>query len=63
MLGWRDTKVTYLLKAEDTGTRLTVRQDGFANLGNGAAQHTDGWQRFLGFPQLHFAGLKIPHAA
>ena len=56
MLGWRDTKVTYLLKAEDTGTRLTVRQDGFANLGNGAAQHTDGWQLFLRLLQSYFAG-------
>ncbi len=63
LLGWRDTKVTYLLKAESHGTRLTVRQDGFANLGTGAEQHVEGWERFLRFLTNHFQRIRHASAA
>ena len=51
LLGWRDTKVTYLLSPAGSDTRLTIRQDGFAKLGDAADKHVEGWERFLGFLQ------------
>ena len=63
MLGWRDTRVTYQLKAESAGTRLTVRQDGFAHLGAGAEQHAEGWERFLQFLQSYLPGATASAAA
>lgn len=63
LLGWRDTKVTYRLKAERSGSRLIVRQDGFAHLGSGAEQHADGWERFLEFLITYFQKTRPSAAA
>jgi uncharacterized protein YndB with AHSA1/START domain len=49
LLGWRDTTVTYLLDPIATGTRVTVRHDGFAGMGSAAEEHTQGWERVLGW--------------
>lgn len=46
-LGRRDTVVTYLLDPTSTGTRITVRQDGFAGLRGPADHHAEGWEGFL----------------
>jgi uncharacterized protein YndB with AHSA1/START domain len=56
LLGWRDTTVTYRLDPLATGTRMTVRHDGFASTGAAAAQHAEGWERFLGFLQTYLNG-------
>lgn len=46
-LGRRDTTVTYLLDATPSGTRVTVRQDGFAGMRQPAEHHVEGWEGFL----------------
>jgi uncharacterized protein YndB with AHSA1/START domain len=48
-LGRRDTTVVYRLDRMPSGTRLTVRHDGFCGLKASADQHVLGWERFLGF--------------
>ncbi len=48
-LGWVDTIVTYCLDRTATGTRLTVRHDGFAGRREAANEHVAGWERFLGW--------------
>ena len=53
-LGWRDTKVTYLLKAVEEGSRLTIRHDGFAGVEDAAQGHVIGWERLLLWLQGYF---------
>jgi uncharacterized protein YndB with AHSA1/START domain len=48
-LGRRETTVTYLLDTIDGGTRVTVRQDGFAGLRGPAEHHVEGWENFLNY--------------
>jgi uncharacterized protein YndB with AHSA1/START domain len=45
--GRRETTVTYLLGAIAGGTRVTVRQDGFAGFRGPADHHAEGWEGFL----------------
>jgi uncharacterized protein YndB with AHSA1/START domain len=47
-LGRRETTVTYLCDPIATGTRLTVRHDGFG-LRAPAEEHAVGWERVLGW--------------
>ncbi len=49
VLGRRPTQVTYLCDAIPTGTRVTVRHDGFAGLREIADLHAAGWERVLGW--------------
>ena len=49
VLGDRDTTVTYLLEPIESGTRVTVRHDGFSGLLEPAKMHAEGWQRVLGW--------------
>jgi len=46
-LGRRETIVTYRLDSISTGTRVTVRHDGFDGLLIAANHHADGWVSFL----------------
>ena len=48
-LGRRDTTVTYRIDPISTGSRITVRQDGFAGLRVAADHHAEGWVGFLGY--------------
>jgi uncharacterized protein YndB with AHSA1/START domain len=45
-LGRRSTTVTYLCDPIETGTRVTVRHEGFGN-SQAAAEHAFGWERAL----------------
>ncbi|WP_426668726.1 SRPBCC family protein [Mucilaginibacter sp. McL0603] len=47
VLGRRDTRVTYLIDPIDSGTRLTVRHEGFIGCNQAAYDHTEGWERYL----------------
>jgi uncharacterized protein YndB with AHSA1/START domain len=47
VLGRRDTKVTYLVDPIDSGTRLTVRHEGFIGCNQAAYDHAEGWERYL----------------
>ncbi len=48
-LGMRVTTITYLLDAIPTGTRITVRHEGFGGCAAAAYEHADGWERVLGW--------------
>jgi uncharacterized protein YndB with AHSA1/START domain len=49
VLGQRVTTVTYLLDPIETGTRVTIRHEGFAGLRVPAELHAEGWERVLGW--------------
>lgn len=53
ILGRRSTRVIYLCDAISTGTRVTVRHDGFNGLREPAEQHAFGWERVLGWLQVY----------
>jgi uncharacterized protein YndB with AHSA1/START domain len=43
------TTVTYRLEATATGTRVTLRHEGFADRAASCAGHAEGWERVLGW--------------
>ena len=47
------TKVTYLLDATPTGTRVTLRHEGFGARAEACAQHGAGWELVLGWLAGH----------
>src|SRR5260221_172583 len=49
VLGQRETTVTYRCDPIATGTRVTVRHEGFVGLREPADQHVEGWERVLGW--------------
>ena len=49
LLGRRETTVAFRLTPLETGTRVTVRHDGFSGLLQAAEEHAAGWIRFLGW--------------
>jgi uncharacterized protein YndB with AHSA1/START domain len=49
VLGRRATTVTYICDPIPTGTRITVRHEGFAGLRETADLHAFGWERMLGW--------------
>ncbi|GEM_PF-290945 len=53
--GRRDTTVTYQLTAIPGGTRVTVRQDGFAGFPGAADHHAGGWEGFLKYLAAYVA--------
>lgn len=55
-LGRRDTTVTYRIDPISTGSRITVRQDGFAGLRTAADHHADGWVGFLEYLATYLNG-------
>jgi uncharacterized protein YndB with AHSA1/START domain len=54
-LGRRETKVTYRCDPLATGTRLTVRHEGFAGFSQAADEHADGWERVLRWLDVYSA--------
>jgi len=56
--GRRDTTVTYLMDPIANGTRVTVRQDGFAGFREPANHHVEGWKGFLTYLELYVRGSK-----
>jgi uncharacterized protein YndB with AHSA1/START domain len=52
-LGQRETTVTYIFDPISTGTRVTVRHEGFTGLREAAEQHAEGWERVLGWLATH----------
>jgi uncharacterized protein YndB with AHSA1/START domain len=49
------TTVSYRLQAIETGTRLTLRHSGFGDRVSACEDHTQGWERVLGWLRGHFA--------
>jgi uncharacterized protein YndB with AHSA1/START domain len=55
-----ETRVTYLLEALETGTRLTLRHEGFANRVPACRAHTQGWTRVLGWLEADLRPAPAP---
>jgi len=47
VLGMRETTITYRFEPITTGTRITVRHEGFEGCGEAALIHAAGWERVL----------------
>jgi uncharacterized protein YndB with AHSA1/START domain len=51
VLGRRPTTIAYLLEPTPTGTRVTVRHEGFVGAPDAALIHADGWKHVLNWLQ------------
>jgi uncharacterized protein YndB with AHSA1/START domain len=49
LLGTRETTITYRLDPIETGTRVTVRDEGFIGRGGAALGNAEHWERVLGW--------------
>jgi uncharacterized protein YndB with AHSA1/START domain len=47
--GGNTTTLTYLIEATDSGSRVTVRHEGFADRADSCRGHGEGWVRVLGW--------------
>jgi len=54
------TKVTYTLDATKTGTRLTLRHEGFGRRTESCQSHCSGWEMVLGWLDAHVAETAAP---
>jgi uncharacterized protein YndB with AHSA1/START domain len=52
-MGGAVTTITYHLDAVESGTRVTVRHDGFAGRKEPALEHADGWESVLGWLEAY----------
>jgi uncharacterized protein YndB with AHSA1/START domain len=52
--GDNQTRVSYRLEPTATGTRVTLRHEGFADRAQVCEGHTQGWERVLGFLESYF---------
>lgn len=53
--GGRPTTVTFVLDTVDSGTRVTLRHEGFAGQAESCASHASGWEMVLGWLDAHAA--------
>lgn len=53
--GGQVTTVTYRLQPIESGTRITLRHEGFAGRPESARNHTSGWERVLNWLAAHTA--------
>lgn len=51
-----ETKVTFTLEDTPSGTRLTLRHEGFAARAQACASHARGWERVLVWLDAHLQG-------
>ncbi len=63
LLGGRETTVTYRLDPIATGTRVTVRHEGFAGRSAAADEHAEGWERVLGWLDAYMRPDSAPAVA
>jgi len=49
LLGSKPTTITYNIKETESGSRLTVRHEGFKGFEAAANQHAEHWERVLGW--------------
>jgi uncharacterized protein YndB with AHSA1/START domain len=54
------TRVTFRLDATATGTRVTVRHDGFGDRADACSQHTSGWELVLSWLTDHVMPAAAP---
>jgi len=51
----RETRVTYRLEPTPTGTRVTLRHEGFGARAEACNGHTQGWEKVLGYLESYLA--------
>jgi uncharacterized protein YndB with AHSA1/START domain len=61
--GGHVTTLTYRLEPTATGTRVTVRHEGFAGRPEACQSHTDGWELVLGWLARHLTPVAPPSPA
>src|SRR5258706_11643270 len=54
LLGRKPTTITYNIKEMESGSRLTVRHEGFKGYEAAAIQHAEHWERVLGWLDAYF---------
>jgi uncharacterized protein YndB with AHSA1/START domain/uncharacterized protein YciI len=60
--GGAPTTIRYQLEPTPTGTRVTVRHEGFGSRAQSCAGHAEGWERVLGWLVAHFADARAAEA-
>lgn len=55
-----ETRVTYMLEPVESGTRLTLRHEGFAGRAAACRNHGTGWTRVLGWLEADLRGESAP---
>jgi len=58
LLGRKPTTITYMIKEIESGSRLTVRHEGFKGFEAAAIQHAEHWERVLGWLSKYFTAEK-----
>ncbi len=58
LLGSRETTITYRLDPTPHGTRITVREEGFAGRGEAAYGNAEHWERVLGWLDTYLSHSK-----
>ena len=53
LLGTRETMITYRLEPIETGTRVTVRDEGFSGRSEAAFGNAEHWERVLGWLEAY----------
>jgi uncharacterized protein YndB with AHSA1/START domain len=63
LLGTRETTITYRLDPIATGTRVTVRDEGFVGRSEAALGNTEHWERVLGWLDLYMRSDSVSPVA
>jgi uncharacterized protein YndB with AHSA1/START domain len=61
--GGNETKITYSIDPVASGTRVTVRHEGFTGRPESCADHAQGWERVLGWLSAHLSPRQTQAAA
>jgi hypothetical protein len=63
LLGTRETTITYRLDPIATGTRVTVREEGFVGRSEAAFGNAEHWERVLGWLDLYMRSDSVSPVA
>jgi uncharacterized protein YndB with AHSA1/START domain len=58
ILGRKPTTITYTIKEIESGSRLTVRHEGFKGFEAAAVQHAEHWERVLSWLSNYLTDMK-----
>ena len=58
LLGRKPTTITYAIKEMESGSRLTVRHEGFKGFEAAAVQHAEHWERVLNWLSTYLTDIR-----